>query len=111
VTGARSRLAAEQAALLRALLAGGPTPPGFDEHALRVEADALLAKRRRVVAQLAPEVAGELEERYRPLFDEYARAHPRTVGSRARDDATAFTAWLVTAGHVTEPKRRWWRRT
>lgn len=111
MTGARSRLAAEQAALLRALLAGGPAPAGFEEQALRVEADALLAKRRRVVAQLAPEVAGELEERYRPLFDEYARAHPRTVGSRAREDAAAFSAWLIAGGHLVEPKRRWWRRT
>lgn len=111
MSGARERLAAEQAALLRALLAGGPAPAGFDEHALGVETDALLAKRRRVVAQLVPEVAGDLDERYRPLFDEYARANPRTVGSRAREDAAAFTEWLIAGGHVTEPKRRWWRRT
>ncbi|MBC6449482.1 hypothetical protein [Actinokineospora xionganensis] len=111
MSGARERLAAEQAALLRALLAGGQPPAGFDEIALQVEADALLAKRRRVVAQLAPEVADKLEERYRPLFDEYARAHPRTVGSRAREDAAAFREWLIAGGHVAEPQRRWWRRT
>lgn len=98
MTDPREALAREQARLLRALLAEGPPPEGFDPAALRVEAAALLAKRRRVVAQLDPETAAELESGYAPLFDEYARENPRRVDSRARDDAVAFRAWLVARG-------------
>ncbi|GLZ38960.1 hypothetical protein [Actinokineospora sp. NBRC 105648] len=106
---ARDRLADKQAELLRALLAGGPAPAGFDQRALDVEATALLAKRRRVVAQIAPEAAGDLGDRFVPLFDEYARAHPRRDGSRAREDAAAFGEWLVARGETAAPRRRWWR--
>ncbi|MGQ0837892.1 hypothetical protein [Actinokineospora sp.] len=105
----RERLAAAQADLLRALLADGQPPPGFDQNALRTEAAALLAKRRRVAAQLAPDLAGELGKRFGPLFDEYARAHPRRDGSRAREDAAAFDRWLADRGERTPAKPRWWR--
>jgi hypothetical protein len=110
VTAPRDRLAAAQADLLRALLADGPIPPGFDEKVLRVEAEALLAKRRRVVAQLLPEAAGELGDRYRPLFDEYAGTHPRLEGTRYRDDAAQFQEWATAKGMLAAPRRRWWRR-
>nr|WP_175482724.1 hypothetical protein [Actinokineospora iranica] len=105
----RARLAARQADLLRALLADGPPPAGFDPAAVAVEAAALLAKRRRVVAHLAPDVAGDLGERFAPLFDEYARANPRRTGSRAREDAAAFERWLTDRGNLAEPRRPWWR--
>jgi hypothetical protein len=95
--GARERLAEAQSALLAALLAGGPSPAGFDERLLRVEARSLLAKRRGIVAMLNPEVVDELGDRFRPLFDEYAIANPRTAGSRAREDAASFCAYLVAA--------------
>ncbi|CRK55892.1 Uncharacterized protein conserved in bacteria, NMA0228-like [Alloactinosynnema sp. L-07] len=106
----RDRLAAAQADLLRAVLADGPIPSGFDERAVRVEAAALLAKRRRVVARLIPETAGDLGDRYRPLFDEYARIHPRLEGTRYRDDAAQFEQWATAQGMLAAPKRRWWRR-
>jgi hypothetical protein len=109
VNTARDRLAADQAALLAAVLTDGPVPSGFDERVVRVEAAALLAKRRRIVAQLAPDVAGDLGERFAPLFDEYARTRPRTVGSRARDDAADFTTWLVARGEWAAPQGRWWQ--
>ncbi|WP_156754338.1 hypothetical protein [Actinokineospora pegani] len=104
MTGARERLAAQQSALLHALLAGGPAPAGFDEAALRVEADALLAKRRRVVATITPETAQACGAEFAALFAEYARANPRRAGSRAREDAAAFTAFIAAR------ERRWWRR-
>ncbi|WP_436496015.1 hypothetical protein [Actinokineospora sp. HUAS TT18] len=106
----RDRLAAAQADLLRALMACGPTPEGFDETAVRVEAEALLAKRRRVIAQLIPETVGDLGDRYRPLFDEYATTHPRLAGTRYREDAAQFQQWATTQGALTAPKRRWWHR-
>ncbi|WP_424185248.1 hypothetical protein ACOBQX_25630 [Actinokineospora sp. G85] len=104
MTDARERLAAQQSALLHALLADGPAPPGFDEAALRVEADALLAKRRRVVAMIVPEVVEACGAEFAARFAEYARGNPRRVGSRAREDAAAFAAFV--AGR----KRRWWWR-
>ncbi|CCH29188.1 hypothetical protein ABZ816_38555 [Actinosynnema sp. NPDC047251] len=107
----RDRLAAAQAELLHSLMADGPPPAGFDPERLRVEARSLLNKRRGIVAMLRPEVAAELGERFRPLFDEYARAHPRRTGSRFREDAAAFAAWATERGELAPPpKRRWWRR-
>ncbi|MBW4717481.1 hypothetical protein [Saccharothrix obliqua] len=107
----RERLAAAQAGLLRALLADGTPPAGFDPERLRVEARSLLNKRRGVVAALRPDVAAELADRFRPLFDEYARAHPRRDGTRFREDAAAFAEWATARGELTPPRRRrWWRR-
>jgi hypothetical protein len=107
----RDRLAAAQAELLRALLAGGDVPAGFDAERVRVERRALLAKRRGIVEMIRPDVAAELGERFRPLFDAYAAAHPKEVGTRFRDDANRFADWAVARGELAPPrKRRWWRR-
>ncbi|GAA1313314.1 hypothetical protein [Saccharothrix xinjiangensis] len=106
----RERLAAAQAELLQALLAGGPAPEGFAADRVDVERRALLNKRRGIVASLRPEVAAELGERFRPLFDDYARQHPRRVGTRFREDAAAFAEWAVARGELPPPKKkRWWR--
>ncbi|MFC5287821.1 hypothetical protein ACFPM7_12230 [Actinokineospora guangxiensis] len=102
---AREELGRRQEELLRALLAGGVAPEGFDGRMLAVEARALLNKRRRVNALLDPETAAELGERYRELFDEWAAANPRKTGTRGRADAAAFRAWAL-----PPQKRRWWQR-
>ena len=107
----RERLADQQAQLLRALLADGPPPPGFTKDVLRVEADALRAKRIRVIAMLRPDIADALGEQFTPLAREYAVAHPRTVDTRARHDADAFGSWLIARGELAKPRRRWWRRS
>ncbi|RSM77004.1 hypothetical protein DMH04_35765 [Kibdelosporangium aridum] len=104
----RDRLAEQQAQLLHALLADGPPPPGFDPERLEVEAKALRSKRRQIVAMIEPDVCADLEDRFVPLFTEYAKAHPRKDGSRMRDDARAFVEWLRAQGHL--PKVRWWQR-
>ncbi|GGP73250.1 hypothetical protein [Saccharothrix coeruleofusca] len=107
----RDRLAAAQAELLRALLAGGEPPAGFDRDRLRIEARALLNKRRGIVAALRPDLVEALGERFRPLFDDYARAHPRREGTRMRQDAAAFAEWAAARGELEPPrKRRWWQR-
>ncbi|NUT93337.1 MAG: hypothetical protein HOY78_15085 [Saccharothrix sp.] len=107
----REKLAAQQGELLRALLGDGAPPSGFDPERLRVEARSLLNKRRGIVAMLRPDVADALGERFRPLFDTYARAHPRQAGTRFREDAAAFADWAVARGELPAPrKRRWWRR-
>ena len=106
----RDRLAAQQASLLRALLAGGPVPAGFADDRLRVQADALLAKRSRVTWRLRPDLADELGDRFGCLFAEYAGGHPKRTDTRACQDADNFGAWLVEHNHLVAPRRSWWRR-
>jgi hypothetical protein len=105
---ARERLAAQQAALLRALLADGPPPPGFDPARLAVEAEVLRAKRRGIVSRLRPDLPATLGEDFGPLFDDYAAENPRADGVRARQDADLFAKWLVASGKHTGFKR--WKR-
>ncbi len=107
----RERLAAAQAELLHALLGDGEPPAGFDPERLRVEAQALRNKRRGIVAMLRPDVADELGDRFRPLFDTYARTHPRHEGTRFREDAATFAEWAVAQGELRPPRKpRWWQR-
>ncbi|GAA3848500.1 hypothetical protein GCM10022243_13200 [Saccharothrix violaceirubra] len=107
----RAELARRQAELLRALLADGDVPAGFDPDRVAVEARALLSKRRGIVAMLRPDLVDSLGERFRPLFDTYGRGRPRTDGSRMREDAAAFAEWLADRGELpTRTKRRWWQR-
>ncbi|WP_027935128.1 hypothetical protein [Amycolatopsis thermoflava] len=104
----REDLAARQAELLRALLAGGPPPAGFDSGRVAAEVLALRAKRRNIVADLRPDLFRTLGDRFRPLFDAYAEATPRTDGTGYRQDAANFAAWLADRGEL--PRRRWWSR-
>lgn len=90
---ARARLAARQTALLTALVAGGPVPPGFDPAQVRSQSAALAAKRRDTAAKVAPALPRLLGPQYGPLFLSYARRHPQTGGYRA--DARAFAAWAL----------------
>jgi hypothetical protein len=106
VTG-RERLAEQQAELLTALLAGGEPPAGFDAERVRDETIVLRNKRRRVTAYLRPDLRQALGDRFGEQFDAYAGGHPRTVDTRARDDADAFGDWLVEQGQLQAPKKRW----
>ncbi|NMN93596.1 hypothetical protein [Antrihabitans stalactiti] len=106
----REELAAQQADLLRAVLAGGEVPPGFDADKVAIEAKALLSKRRRVIAQLRPDVREAMGDRYNALFDEYAAAFPRITGQRWRDDAAAFAGWLAARGELKRARRFTLRR-
>lgn len=107
----REELARKQADLLRALLAGGAPPAGFDAGRVEVEVNALRAKRRRIIAYLRPDLQAELGARFRPLFDTYAVAHPKQASTRARQDAAEFADWLADRGELTPPpKPRWWQR-
>lgn len=108
-SAARERLAIRQAELLNALLANGPVPPGFDEQRVEVERRALLSKRRGIVRMLGPEIANELGDRFRPLFDAYAVAHPRQAGSRAREDVAAFAEWCRDAGELSAKRKTRWK--
>ncbi|MEV0125540.1 DUF692 domain-containing protein [Streptomyces sp. NPDC050703] len=109
---ARQRTALAQAALLSALVAGTPAPEGFDHARLRVQSQALAAKRADVVAKVAPELPEILGTAYRAAFLGYARARPMTGGYR--HDALGFAEHLLLAGRPASPDARqrlsdWWR--
>jgi hypothetical protein len=102
-SAARQDLAARQAELLTALLAGGPIPPGLEPSRIRVQAHALHAKRRSVATRLRPDLVDELAERFTPLFDEWATNRPRPTGTSFYADMAEFAVWLEARGHV--PRR------
>jgi hypothetical protein len=99
---ARHQLADAQTQLLAALLGGAPPPAGFDPARLRVQADALLAKRRDLVARLRPDLAETLAADFRDRFDVYARAHPSPPAG-ARADAATFARTVQ--AHPTGQRR------
>ncbi|WP_371479131.1 hypothetical protein [Kitasatospora sp. NBC_00315] len=106
LTVARAALADRQAALLAALVGGGPVPPGFDPAQVRAQAAGLAAKRRDTVARVVPEPALLLGPAFGPLFLRYARQCPQP-GSY-REDARAFVTWVLAAGEGgpgPEPRR------
>ncbi|MBL7491644.1 hypothetical protein I6A60_14675 [Frankia sp. AgB1.9] len=78
-------MAAGQAALLAALVAGGPDPAGFDRGALDASRQALLDKRRGDVARRWPALAAE--PGFAALFVAWAAGRP-PEGSYA--DGLAF---------------------
>ncbi|MFJ6141456.1 hypothetical protein [Kitasatospora sp. NPDC092286] len=103
LTAARAALARRQEALLAALVAGGPVPPGFDEAQVRAQSIGLAAKRRDTAAKVAPALPRLLGPQYGPLFLAYARRHPQTGGYRA--DARAFAAWAIADDATGEEHR------
>lgn len=106
---ARARLAADQQALLAALVTGGEPPAGFDAQRVRIQAGALLAKRTRVAAHHHPWLAAALGSHYAAAFAGYAAVHPLPAGGTSRTDAASFEAHLAARG--TLPRRpRGWRR-
>jgi hypothetical protein len=101
----RTDLAARQAELLKALLADGPAPSGFDASRLRVEANVLRRKHGRVLAYQRPELAEALGERFGPLFAEFNASRPKRDTERSGAYADAFVTWLIEEGHLPKPKR------
>jgi hypothetical protein len=93
----RDELAARQAALVAALVAGAAPPPDLDAGRIRIQSAALLRKRGRGVAQAAPDLATALGGSFGAAFAQYAANRPR-AGSRA-DDAAAFARYLLGSGY------------
>jgi hypothetical protein len=81
---------------LRTGLPGGRAPAR-----VAVQAEALIAKRRRVAQRAWPELAAALGDTFAPAFEEYARATPRRTrpaSDRARPDAVEFALHLSRRG-------------
>ena len=64
----RERLADEQAALVRALVGGGPVPGGFDPGRVAATSAALARKRAREVTRAWPVLAADLGEGFSDRF-------------------------------------------
>lgn len=69
------RLAEAQAALVAALVADGPVPPGFDDGQVAATRRALLRKRAGEAATHWPLLAAGLGERWLPTFAEHRGGH------------------------------------
>lgn len=74
------RLAASQTALVAALVAGAPDPPGFATRQLAATRRALLRKRAGAAAAAWPLLAASLGADWLPTFTEHARGRD-TVGA------------------------------
>ena len=101
----RQQLADQQENLVRALVAGGPAPAGFDEGRLQEQARALHNKRRRSIELAAPELVAALGEDFDARFAAWARENPPRTDSCTRADAQAFAVWAL----PVRTSRRWWR--
>lgn len=103
---ARERLAAQQARLLRAVLANGDAPPRFDPRHLAIATATLRNKRRRIVGRLRPDLLETVGDRFAELFERYAAEYPKDEHTRARVDADRFGTWLAERKEL--PRRRFW---
>lgn len=90
---ARASLAAAQAGLLAALVAGAGVPDGFDADRVRIQAHALVNKRSGSVASALPGLARTLGADFGRLFAAYAAGRPKPEGGSGAD-ARAFAEWL-----------------
>jgi hypothetical protein len=106
MSGERERLAAGQAALVRALVGGGPVPGGFDPvpggfdpDRVRATSTALARKRAREVARAWPVLAAELGEEFTGRFLAFATGRPPARGG-ALADGLAFARALAGQGRL-----------
>ncbi len=102
---ARTRLAAVQADLMRALTGQAAALPGADAGRLRATADALLKKRRRSLARAWPALVQALGSRFLERFAAFAAktSLPREGGALA--DGRAFVRFLAQVGDLPDAGR------
>jgi hypothetical protein len=101
----RAQLAAAQAELVAALVAGGAAPPGFDHGHLAAAAAALVAKRARAAARAWPDLATALGDRFAARFAAFAARTPQPRHGGPLADGRAFARWLAEAGALPEAGR------
>lgn len=94
------RLAAQQHALVAALVAGAPVPAGFDRRLVGITRAALLRKRAGEVAHHWPVLAAGLDERWPSEFTRWAAGRPPQGGLR---DGWDFARALRASGELTGP--------
>ncbi len=101
---AREDLAARQASLVAALVAGAPPPSGVDAERVRIQSAALLRKRGRSLAHAEPELAAALGPRFGTAFTAYAAGRPQDGCSA--NDADEFARFLLKSEHARDAEVR-----
>src|SRR5262249_24375544 len=101
----RGRIAAEQAALVGALIKSGPAPTGFDSLTLHASARSLVEKRIVAVARSLPTLAEALVPPLVDLFKAYAQANSLPLLGGAIADGRAFVRWLAAENGLPEACR------
>jgi hypothetical protein len=94
----RERLAAAQAGLVCALVAGAPPPAGFDAHRIEVAAAALLRKRARQVRRAWPALTASLGPAFDRRFATFAADHPPPLTGGGVADGLALADVLAAEG-------------
>ncbi len=102
---ARERLARAQTELVRALVAQGPIPAGFDEARVRAAARSLVNKRRQTLARIWPSLAKAVGDSYAKEFTRYAEGQPLPPCASPRADGRAFLQWFEMQGPLTDAMR------
>jgi hypothetical protein len=102
---AREQLAKAQAELVRALVAHGPVPAGFDEARVRVAARSLVNKRRQALARAWPKLVEVVGETFAARFTSYAEAQPLPGCANPLADGRAFLRWLDAQAPLSDDAR------
>ena len=87
-------LAAQQATLVAALVAGAPLPAGFDAHRAHLVARLLRDKRRKALVHAVPEVPRAVGDTWRDHFEQFAATQVASNDLAPLDDAIAFCRWF-----------------
>ena len=90
---------------MRALVAQGPIPAGFDEARVRATARSLVNKRRQSLARIWPSLVKAIGASYAETFTKYAQAHPMPVCATPRGDGRAFLRWLESQQPLSDALR------
>jgi hypothetical protein len=98
----REELARTQASLVAALVAGAPTPPGFDERLVRATAASLRVKRAGEVAHAWPALAASMGPQWMSTFTGWADGRPPSGSLR---DGWELARSLARQGALAEPAR------
>ncbi|GAA2406836.1 hypothetical protein GCM10010191_13730 [Actinomadura vinacea] len=105
-------LAAAQEALVRAITAGGPLPPGFDPAAVDAAARSILYKRASEVARTWPALAASYGPDWKNTFADWAARRPTNGSVRdawdfAREHTGGLSAEAVRELALTDARFRY----
>jgi hypothetical protein len=102
---AREKMAARQADLVRALVAKGPIPAGFDQDRVKTLARTLVNKRRQALARAWPALVRILGDPYVERFTTFAQDHPIPASGSPLEDGRQFLRWLESQGPLADAAR------
>ncbi len=104
----RTPLAAQQAALVRALAGLEPCPDGFDLQRVASASDALAMKRSRAAAKIWPDLCHAIGDHFNQLFADYAQEYPTPPAAGPGFDCYRFGQFLASHELLTDKARQIW---